>query len=170
MGACGSACVRKVASRCTLHLFLAGAALVASAGAWGQSALISVSAAVVSKSNCKFDTGTATLAFGNLNPSSSGDAPATATIGFKCAGSAPNATFFITHDSGQNETAPNASRMKHATLNEYLSYSVVLSPSSATVPKNTQQTLTISGTVPEAAYQNAYWGAYTDSVVVTVQP
>lgn len=160
----------RVASRCTFHLFLAGAAAFASAGAWAQSALISVSATVVSKSNCKFDTGTATLAFGTLNPSSSGDASATATIGFKCAGSAPNATFSISHDSGQNETVPNANRMKHASLAEYLSYSVVLSPSIATAPKNTQQTLTISGTVPEAAYQNAHWGAYTDSVVVTVQP
>lgn len=153
-----------------IHLLLVGVVVLASGGASAQSGVISIAATVISKSNCKFDNTTATLAFGTLNPANSGAATASATIGFKCGGSAPNASFSITHDSGQNETVPNANRMKHATLNEYLSYSVGLSPSSATVPKNSQQTLTVTGTVPAAAYQNAHWGAYTDSVVVTIQP
>ena len=153
-----------------IHLVLASGAVLASGGAAAQSAVVSIAATVLSKSNCKFDNTTATLAFGTLNPANSGDATASATIGFKCSGSAPNASFSITHDSGQYETLPNANRMKHATLTEYLSYGVGLSPTNATVPKNSQQTLTITGTVPEAAYQNAHWGAYTDSVVVTIQP
>jgi len=153
-----------------IHLLLIGLALLASGGVAAQSAVVSVVASVLSSSNCKFDNTTATLAFGTLNPANSGDATVTATIGFKCAGSAPNATFAITHDSGLYETAANANRMKHATLTEYLPYSVGLSPTNATVPKNSEQTLTITGTVPEAAYQNAYAGAYSDSVVVTIQP
>jgi len=167
---CSDACVRKVALHRILHLFLVGVAVLASGGAAAQSGVVSIAASVLSKSNCKFDNTTGTLAFGSLDPASSGVVTASTTIGFKCGGSAPNATFSITHDSGLYETAPNANRMKHATLNEYLSYGVGLSPSSATVPKNSQQTLTITGTVPEAAYQNAHWGAYTDSVVVTIQP
>ena len=162
--------MRKVALHRIIHLLPIGLALLASGGASAQSAVVSVAASVLSKSNCKFDNTTATLAFGTLNPANSGDATVTATIGFKCAGSAPNATFAITHDSGLYETAANANRMKHATLTEYLPYSVGLSPTNATVPKNSQQTLTITGTVPEAAYQNAYSGAYSDSVVVTIQP
>lgn len=162
--------MRKVALLRIIHPLLVGVALLASGGATAQPAVVSVAASVLSKSNCKFDNTTATLAFGSLNPANSGDATASATIGFKYAGSAPSATFSITHDSGLYETAPDANRMKHATLNEYLPYGVGLSPPNATVPKNSQQTLTITGTVPEAAYQNAYSGAYTDSVVVTIQP
>ena len=146
-------------------LLLIGLAVLAGGGARAQSGTISVAAVVLSKSNCKFDNTTAALVFGNLDPAASGDATATASIGFKCGGSAPNASFAITHDSGQHEMAPNANRMKHDTLNEYLAYSLNLNPSSGTVPKNSQQTLSsrvlspkrLTRTPISAATRTAWW-------------
>lgn len=133
--------------------------------------IVSVSATVLSKNNCKFQApGSATLAFGNLNPSSSVSATVTATLVIRCTGSASVATYALTHNSGLYETGVNLNRMKHATLNEYLPYALTLTPSSATVLKNTNQTITLSGTVMPASFENASQGAYADTVVITLSP
>jgi len=135
------------------------------------STVLSVNATVLSKSNCKFDSKTATLGFGSLDPGNSVDATASVQIGFVCRGSAPLATFVIVGDDGLYETGPGNSRMRHATvLTEFLPYSLVLNPSSGTVPKNAPQTLTISGTVRGIDYQSANAGNYSDTVVISINP
>lgn len=132
---------------------------------------LTVTATVLSKSNCKFKSATSTMNFGALDPSSSVDVNASATVLFVCNGSAPNATFFISDDDGLYETGPNANRMRHATvLTEFLPYSLTLNPTSATVPKGVDQTLTISGTVTAANYQNALVGNFADTVIITLTP
>lgn len=134
-------------------------------------ATLAVTATVVSKSNCKFNSAASTLNFGNLDPATPADKPATASIIFACRGSAPLATFAITDDDGLYETGPNANRMRHATVTtEYLPYSLTYNPQTGTVPKNVDQTLTISGTVLGSSYQNAYVGSYSDTVVLTIAP
>jgi len=76
-----------------------------------------------------------------------------------------------TDDDGLNESGLNANRMRHTTiLTEYLPYSFTLSPTSGTVPKNTDQTLTISGTVLGVNYQDASVGAYSDTVIISIAP
>lgn len=132
---------------------------------------VSVSATVLSKSQCNFSATAATLAFGAINPSGSAAATQSTSLVVRCGGSAPNATFSISHDSGLYETAVNANRMRHATVTtEYLPYSLSISPASATIPKNTDQTITISGSVAATDYQNAYAGGYADTVVLTLVP
>lgn len=86
-------------------------------------------------------------------------------------GSSPIATFLINDDDGLYETGPNANRMRHVTLGaEYIPYSFILNPRTGNAPKNTLQTLTISGTVNGVDYQNAATGNYSDTVVITLEP
>lgn len=132
---------------------------------------LSITAAVLSKSNCKFKSATSTLDFGTLDPSSPANVNASTTVLFVCNGSAPNATFLVSDDDGLFETAPNANQMRHATvLTEFLPYSLTLNPTSATVPKGVDQTLTISGTVTSADFQNALMGTFSDTVIITLAP
>lgn len=137
----------------------------------GDSSLVSVSATVLSRSECKFNSKTASLNFGNLDPSNPVDQTVETSITFRCGGSAPMATFSITDDDGLYETGPNLNRMRHSTItSEYLSYSLTLNPTSGTVPKNTNQTLTIRGQVKGVDYQDATAGGYSDTVVISINP
>ena len=135
------------------------------------STTVSVNAAVLSKSNCKFMAASAALNFGSLDPANSGDAIINSTITFRCGGSTPNATFAISQDDGLYETGPGANRMQNTTVTtEYLPYTVTLNPFSNTVPRNVVQTLTISGSIQASDYQNAYIGSYSDTVVISIAP
>lgn len=153
-----------------LLLLAAGLAGAAAAQAAGSSAM-TVSAVVLSKSNCKFSGGAMILDFGTLNPASSANATASASIGFSCNGSAPMATFAISAGNGLHSSGPGARRMRHATVaTEFIAYSISLSPTSATVPKGVAQTLTVAGTIAPGAFQNATVGTYSDTVVITLTP
>jgi spore coat protein U-like protein len=131
---------------------------------------LTVGATVISKNNCKFRSGPATVNFGALDPGNTTDITQTASMQFRCNGSAPMATFAFSTDDGLYETGPGANRMKHATETEYLPYSLSLSPVSGTVPKGVEQTLTISGTVTSSNYRSAYAGNYRDTVVISITP
>ncbi len=132
---------------------------------------LSVTATVVSKSNCRFKTAASTLAFGTLDPGNPSDKTVTTSATFRCGGSASTAIFAITHDSGLHETGADAPRMRHATVaTEYLPYTIGLSPSSGSVPKNTDHTLTISGTVKGVDFRGAYAGNFADTVVISIEP
>ena len=132
---------------------------------------ITVTATVLSKSQCRFNSKTSNLNFGGLDPVNPVDKTVDTTITFTCGGSAPNATFFINDDDGLHKTGPDANRMRHATnTTEYLPYTLTLNPASGNVPKNTDQTLTISGTVRGSNYQDAIAGNFSDSVVISINP
>ena len=134
-------------------------------------AAVPVNAIVLSKSNCKFNTPTATnLAFGSIDPSSSANATAAATLTIICRGSAPIASYALTHDSGLYKTGVNFNRMKHATLNTYLPYALTITPTSGTIAKNVDQIITVSGVITPADFQNADIGGYADTVVITLSP
>lgn len=135
------------------------------------SSTLTVSATVLSKSNCKFSTATSALAFGSLDPGNPVDVTVSTTIGFRCMGSAPVATFLITDDDGLHEILPAGNRMQHVALPaQFLPYEMTLAPVTGTVPKNVPQTLTVTGTVRGASYQNAYAGNYADTVVISIAP
>lgn len=135
---------------------------------------LTVTATVLSRNNCRFtgiNAAASTLNFGNLDPSNPVDITATTTIRFRCRGSSRIATFFISDNDGLYETGPGANRMRHTVvLTEYLPYSLNLNPITASVPRNTNQTLTITGTVRGVDYQNAYVGSYSDTVIITIVP
>jgi len=119
-------------------------------------------------------SGTSALNFGNLDPSNPIDINASASVSFRCFRFFNGqVTFFIGDDDGLYETAPDANRMRHATMmTEYLPYSFSLNPASGTIPGNpfVNQTLNITGTVRGVDYQNTATGNYSDRVVITIEP
>jgi len=153
--------------------------LILSALAWmalpgiclAASTTISVSATILSKSNCKFKSNSAALVFGNLDPLAHPDVTVQTTIGFVCNGADDPATYIIVDDDGLHETGPDANRMQHGTMSTaFIPYSFSLAPASGTVPKGVVQTLTVTGTVLGTDYQTALAGSYTDTVVITLNP
>jgi len=143
---------------------------VAVPAAIGDTGTLAVTATVLSKSNCRFDSNTSTLNFGALDPAVAVDVTASASVDYVCRGSAPVAAFLFTDDDGQNPPGPGARRMRHAAAPEFLPYGLAFSPASGTVPKNVHRTLTISGTVRWTDYHGLMAGPYTDSVVVSILP
>ncbi len=130
---------------------------------------MSVSATVLSKSNCKFPNGSIVLAFGVIDPSGLSNAIASTSTTFSCGGSTATATFLITQDGGLHNASGN--RLQHATVpGAFLPYSLNLTPSTGTVPKIVTQTLTITGTIVPADYQQAIAGNYADTVTLTISP
>lgn len=124
-------------------------------------------------SACIFTTTAATFGFGNLNPGSPVDVNVSTTLAFKCVGGPPGTmwTYTITDDDGLNETGIDANRMINAAApTQFLPYTLTYSPTTGTVPRNTNQTLTINGTVKGIDYQYAYVGSYSDTVVLTILP
>ena len=150
------------------------ALLLAAMGNFAQAAgnlSMTVSAVVLSKSNCKFNPGATILSFSSIDPSSVSNATATMTRTFTCNGSAPLATFSISAGDGLYSTGPGARRMQHTTIpTEFMAYALSLSPASATVSKGTVQTLTVTGTIQPFEFQNVAAGAYQDTVVITLAP
>lgn len=137
---------------------------------------VSVTATVISRGSCYFNSSTSALNFGNLNPSNPVDANASTSIVFHCLRGFlfwRQVTFFIGDDDGLYETGTNENRMRHSTITtEYLPYSFNLNPNSGTVLGNpfNNYTLNISGTVRGIDYQNAAMGSYSDTVVVSIEP
>ena len=138
--------------------------------AFGDTSSVAVTATVITRSNCRFDTRRSTLDFGALDPAVAADVNAVATVGYVCRGSARVAAFVFTDDNGRNPSGPGARRMRRAAAPEFLPYSLVFSPPSGTVPRNIRRTLTISGTVRWADFRDATAGVYRDSVIVSILP
>lgn len=133
---------------------------------------VSVSATIVSNGWCWFTTAGTTLDFGALDPGNPVDVGATAALRFRCLG-VPSVTYYVSDDDGLNETGPNGNRMQHTGLpGTYLPYSFDLSPRTATISWSpfVLRTLNVTGTVRGADYQNAAPGAYSDAVVLTIDP
>lgn len=154
-------------------LRVALACIVAAAGcvhAAGTTTLF-VGATILSASNCKFNTpGPTPLAFGSIDPASAADATTNVPVVFRCNGAAGTAVFQVTSDDGLYETGPGASRMRHATdASAFLRYSLAL-PISGSVPKNTDQTLTVTATIRAADFRDALVGDYADTVVLVIAP
>jgi len=139
-----------------------------------DTANLSVTATIISPGNCRFAAGT-TLNFGNLDPANPVDVNASTTVTIRCTrpGFPQPVTYLISDDDGLYETGLNANRMRHTTiLTQFLPYTMSIVPASATIPRNTNTTITINGTVLGASYQGSTVapGAYRDTVVISIIP
>jgi hypothetical protein len=156
-------------ARKLIALLACAAACAAQAAGSGS---LTVTAVVLSKSNCRFSgTTTATLNFNNISPAATTDAVATSSLVIRCGGSAANATFAISAGDGLFASGAGAPRMRHlATTTEFLPYTITLTPSSATIPKNTDQTIAITGRITPAQVAAAIAGTFADLVAITLAP
>ncbi|MDO9081538.1 MAG: hypothetical protein Q7U44_12120 [Desulfuromonadales bacterium] len=134
---------------------------------WGADiGALSVSATVLTKSNCKFSTTTGDLIFGTIDSGGTADVSATASLTFRCNGSAPIATYLISDNDGAN-----ASKMAHTTLaGNFLPYELSYTPTTGSVPRGDPVTLAITGTVRSSDYRAAMAGAYSDTVILSILP
>ncbi len=151
---------------------MAVAALAATGPCLGAGAMtLSVGATILSTSNCKFtNRGPTALPFGVIDPSSTGNVTHNALVGFRCSGAAGTAVYSVTSNDGLHETAPGANRMQHtANASLFLRYSLN-TPISGSVPKNSDATLTVTGTVAAIDFQDAVAGDYADTVVLSIAP
>ena len=132
---------------------------------------LGVSAVVVSRSVCKFQTGPQTLGFGTIDPTSAANATASVTVNVRCMGSAAVATYLFRAGDGLYPAGAGLRQMRHATATtEFLPYSLSISPASASVPRLTAQDVTVTGTVAPADFRNALAGGFSDTVVLTLDP
>ncbi len=139
---------------------------------------LTVSAQVLNKTGCGFTSPTTPMNFGNIDPSLSTNATATANIVIRCNGSNANTAIVISRDSGQHVAANNL-RMQHATAGtNFLPYSLNLAGVSwavglvivGNIPNNSNFSFNLGGTVLPVDYQNALLGSYSDNVILTITP
>jgi hypothetical protein len=151
---------------------LASLALAGAATAQAGSNSLAVTATVISKGVCKFQTSSATLNFGTINPASTATATASTTIQVRCTGAGSNSTvtYSLAAGNGLYPLGAGLRQMRNTTTTtEFMAYSLTVPPG-ATIPKNTITNVTISGSVAPAAFQNAAAGGYSDTVVLTLDP
>jgi len=130
---------------------------------------LTVSATVISNSNCRFSTAASSLAL-SIDPASGAAATASGTVSIRCVGSPATALWSLASNSGLYGSSPAALRMRHGTnVTEFLPYALAF-PASGSVPKNVWQDLTLTATVQPADYQNAAAGAYSDAVTLSLLP
>ncbi len=117
----------------------------------------------VQAQNCTFRTAGSPINFPALDPSAADDRhrvdehPASAAL--------PPASSPTWGFSGANGSAPL--RMKHATQNAYIPYTITATFVSGSAPTKTWR---ITGTLLGANYVNARVGAYSDILTATVTP
>jgi len=152
-------------------LFAVIAACGPAAQADTSSGTLTVTATVLSKNQCKFSTKSLALDFQTIDPSAAAAKTATATATFVCNGNAATAAYVVSADDGKYRSAPGARRMRGvAATTEFLPYSLSWSPGSGTVPKGAFVSVTFTGSVAPADFQQARSDSYSDTVILTVAP
>ncbi|MDE2606268.1 MAG: spore coat protein U domain-containing protein [Burkholderiales bacterium] len=149
------------------------AALLLAAGvpARADTSQLAVSAVVLSNSICRFLTGPATLNFGTIDPSSGTAATASTTMQFWCWGFVGTTTYSVQAGNGLYSPGAGLRRVRHTTsTSDFMAYTLNLSPASATVGRFAIQTVTVSGSIAPTEFQNARVGAYSDTVVISLDP
>jgi spore coat protein U domain-containing protein, fimbrial subunit CupE1/2/3/6 len=136
-----------------------------------SAAIVSVDATVITKNSCKFQTGPGNIAFSldPLNPVNV-SAQDSSNILVRCSGSGDPATFSISDDGGLHDVVAGQKQLMATIVGvpHYIPYTMGYSPT--TIPHNTDVQLTVSVSVPGSSYVNAYAGAYTDTVTLTITP
>jgi hypothetical protein len=133
-------------------------------------AVLSVSATVLSRNNCRFTADNATIAFGALDPADGADASASTTIGFRCAGRDAVVTYLIEADAGLHGGGGNRHLQHTVHGAARIPYALTLSPATGTIAKNTNQTLTVVGLIRGSDYRLALPGDYADTVLLSINP
>lgn len=120
---------------------------------------------------CKFTAGTPTLDFGTIDPSGTAAIPGTASaVSYKC--TKGTAATGVTADNGLNFSATK--RMKGPGAADFIPYTLTITGGTATGDGfgtgSTTDPVNITGSIAAADYQNASAGAYTDTIVLSINP
>jgi hypothetical protein len=162
--------LRRTALRAALMAAAAVTALVAMRAQAANSGTLTLSAVVLSKNVCKFNTTATALNFGTIDPTSTAPVTVSLSLSYRCNGSDPVATWSVGSDDGLHETGPGQPRMQHTTTPAfYLPYSLTF-PASGSAPRNVNQTMTVTGTIAPANFAAAIAGSYSDTLILSILP
>jgi spore coat protein U-like protein len=146
-------------------------AVAASAGAVTQD--LTVQASV--QSVCTFSTAARTIDFGSLDPSAAAAQNNIATngaISYKCTTGVTPATLSV--GNGSNYASGTRRMVNGADNTAFMPYTLsVTNPVTTTgqgFSNGKERTITITGSLTAAAYEDARFGSYSDTVVITVAP
>jgi hypothetical protein len=120
--------------------------------------------------NCSFQASGATIAFGNLNPSTASNVMTAVTVGTSATwGACQNVTMNMTADNGQYFSGSR--RLANAGATDFIPYTLSALPSNVAGPgNNTYVAFTFNATILGSSYTNASAGLYTDNVFIFVNP
>lgn len=127
------------------------------------STTLAVTATVIG--TCTFSASSTPLAFGNINPSSTSNATATANVLYKCTKNTASAGVTATGGLTRNMTGPLPA--------DLLPYTLALSGDTQTglgFGAGTDRTMVVTGTITPAQFQNAAVGAYSENVTLNITP
>ena len=160
---------------CFLAALGVGAALQALPASGAGSNTLGLSTTVVG--TCKVATPPGMLDFGTIDPSGSGNVTASTSFAMKCTKSTVSTA--ATDDGGLHFSG-GVKRMRHSvTATAFLPYAVTYGGDVGFTGQGfgagaAAQTVTVSGTVTSAQYQNALMTVagqlYSDTVIITVNP
>lgn len=141
------------------------AAVTASSGlaSAAGSTTLAVTATVIA--TCKFSATSTPLAFGNIDPSATGNATASASVLYKCTKGTPSA--------GVTATGGLSRNMVGSVATDLLPYTLALTGGTQTgtgFGTGQDLTLAVAGTITPAQFQNAQVGAYTENVTLNITP
>lgn len=135
---------------------------------WLGVLLLLAASASASAQNCTFRApAPAAFIFPTLNPSNAILVTAFTDVDIRCTGAGvppPSAWAFV----GLYGTNPNL-QMKHATLADFIAYSVG-NPPALLSGAGSNQTYRVTATILPASYRNAYASTYADSLTITLLP
>lgn len=147
-----------------LVVALAALCGVAADGFAADTSTLDVTATVVG--NCKI-TGTAPVAFGNLDPANTGAVNASGSVTFWCT---KGAGWTLSTNTGVNPAGAQM-RMKGPGAADFIPYSLALAATTGTgAGAATTVTVNANGTIAAGAFANATMGAYSDTVTVNITP
>ena len=158
---------RRMRRRGLLATILLAASLAAQAASDGGP--LGVSATVQPKTGCTIWGGTTlTLAFGLIDPMSGTNATAATSTTIRCRGNVASLVVIVV-DGGLSPTGGGVRQLRHTTVaTELIPYALTVSPQVISIPKNTDQTIDITGSIAPADFQSAAAGSYSDTVVLSI--
>lgn len=145
-------------------ILLAALCGVAADALAADSSTLQVTATVLG--NCKI-TGTAPVAFGDLDPANGGAVNASGSVTFWCT---KGAVWTLSTNTGANPSGAQM-RMKGPGAADFIPYSLALgSTTGSGLGAATTVTVNANGAIAAGAFANATMGAYADTVTVSITP
>lgn len=132
--------------------------------------VLGATSAYANGSNCSFQASGATLAFGNLDPSTAPNVTRAITIGTSATwGSCNGGNMTMTADDGQHFSGSR--RLANAGATDFIPYTFSALPSNVPAPGNfVYVAFTFNAAILGSSYTNASAGLYTDNVFIYVNP
>lgn len=132
---------------------------------------VKVSAAVIRKNQCAFDTNISSMNLGVLDPERPVDKATSTSLILKCTGIDDRTNFVIGEDSSSvNDNLKGERQMRHETEDSSIPYKISVNNVTGEAQSDREHSIVVSVRVKGADYLNVYSGSYSDVVYVSISP